>query len=311
MKRDCEAKGERNLSAIWHCKLFNQNAFHARRCHCSLLFSFVFTLVALTFPSSGRAQPAARVSWAGPPTPTSVRLAVQPTKETATVLVSTRSDLASPVARLAVTKDAFVVDVEGLIPESQYYYGIDSMTAEEVGTFRTPASKRGAFRIAVGACSWSRENGAVFANIAALKPQPLVFIHAGDLFYGDIAENDMQRYDTAFHRIHAAEQRHVFRAMPTMYIWDDHDFGPNNADGSSLSKPAALAAFRKYVPATVAVEKSQLPTQSVTSAGVFQSYEIQGVLFIVTGNCLHSNYTRLFVNLDDHCEASKPFQRIV
>ena len=51
--------------------------------------------------------------------------------------------------------------------------------------------------------------------------------------------------------------------------------GANNADGSSASRGAALAAFRKFVPAKLA---SDSPAE-----GVYQSYEIQGVLFIVAG----------------------------
>jgi len=103
--------------------------------------------------------------------------------------------------------------------------------------------------------------------------------YSGDLHYADIAENSLPLFQQAYARIHAAQHKELFRTMPVMYVWDDHDFGANNAGGSSPSKPAATAAFVKYVPANLAAEEGQ-----ELATGVYQSYEIQGVLFIVTGD---------------------------
>ena len=239
---------------------------------CSLL-----VLLAMAGGVGGALAPT--VSWAGIPTTTGVRLAVQPADESASLVVSARRDLSAPVATLRVTRDKFVVDVQGLAPETQYYYGLAADYAAAGGAraaeFRTPsASPRAPFRVAVGACGWSSGNGAVFANIAELEPRPLVFIHAGDLHYQDIGEDSLPRFEAAFQGVHAGEAAQLFRTVPLMYTWDDHDFGDNNAMGSSPSRSAALAAFRKYVPATLAGEAGE---------GVYQSYEVQGVLFIVTG----------------------------
>ena len=104
-------------------------------------------------------------------------------------------------------------------------------------------------------------------------PELQAFIHAGDLHYADIGENSTARFEQAFQRVHGAEQRSLFRSMPVMYVWDDHDFGPNNADSTSPSRPAATKTFRKFVPAAFAEGTD----------GVYQSYEIQGVLFVLTG----------------------------
>jgi len=40
----------------------------------------------------------------------------------------------------------------------------------------------------------------------------------------------------------------LLRATPHVAIWDDHDFGPDNADGSFVGKANALVAFRRYWP---------------------------------------------------------------
>ena len=72
------------------------------------------------------------VVWAGAPTPTAVRLAVRPRAASATLVVSTRRDLAAPLATHRVTRDEFIVDVEGLTPETQYYYGLEADPAAAV-----------------------------------------------------------------------------------------------------------------------------------------------------------------------------------
>ena len=36
--------------------------------------------------------------------------------------------------------------------------------------------------------------------------------------------------------------------MPIIYIYDDHDFGPNDADGNTKSRNAASIAYHQYVP---------------------------------------------------------------
>lgn len=33
-----------------------------------------------------------------------------------------------------------------------------------------------------------------------------------------------------------------------MYIFDDHDYGPNDADGNSKSREAAMRTYLKYFP---------------------------------------------------------------
>ena len=222
------------------------------------------------------------LSWAGALTPTSARLAVRPPGSVGTVLVAERSDLAAPVARLAVTRDTFLADISGLRPDTTYFYGLEGVRVPP-GEFKTPSvSPRAPLRVALGSCSWTQGNGGVFESIAALEPRPLAFVHAGDLHYADIAENRLPLFEEAFHQVHLHEQKELFRTMPIMYTWDDHDYGSNNADGSSASKPAAMAAFRKFVPALLACEQGPFAVDCVRDGGIFQAYEIQGVLFILT-----------------------------
>lgn len=66
----------------------------------------------------------------------------------------------------------------------------------------------------------------------------------GDNHYGDTTNPDLLRDHLFMHRkVSGFEQ--LIRQIPTYAIWDDHDFGPNNSDGTSPGKAESLAVFRQ------------------------------------------------------------------
>ena len=40
----------------------------------------------------------------------------------------------------------------------------------------------------------------------------------------------------------------LYREVPIAYVWDDHDFGSNDSDSGSPSRPAAWQTYRQFVP---------------------------------------------------------------
>jgi len=42
----------------------------------------------------------------------------------------------------------------------------------------------------------------------------------------------------------------MFRKVPTVYMWDDHDYGPNNADGTFIGKEVARCVGRRVLACT-------------------------------------------------------------
>ncbi len=55
----------------------------------------------------------------------------------------------------------------------------------------------------------------------------------GDMHYQDIALNDENIFKDAYRRIHSeSNQVALYRSTSLAYIWDDHDFGPNDSDGT-------------------------------------------------------------------------------
>jgi phosphodiesterase/alkaline phosphatase D-like protein len=43
-------------------------------------------------------------------------------------------------------------------------------------------------------------------------------------------------------------QAALYRSVPIAYVWDDHDYGRNDADSTAPSRPAAMQAYRDFVP---------------------------------------------------------------
>jgi phosphodiesterase/alkaline phosphatase D-like protein len=95
-----------------------------------------------------------------------------------------------------------------------------------------------------------------------------LFINTGDLHYEDIAVNDLAKFDIGKHvcvphseltvakfcRFNAgfdmvfdhANPKNFYRSVAMDYVYDDHDFGPNNADGESPSRVRVYNTCLKY-----------------------------------------------------------------
>lgn len=151
-----------------------------------------------------------------------------------------------------------------------------SGTGDVAGRFTTPpaAGTRFNFTFALGSCADNDSNSDIFAFMAR-NQDPLFFVHMGDLHYGNLEVNDEREFAKLYDRTLLHNQSRLYNNLPVVYMWDDHDFGPNNADKSSPSRPAALATYRRFTP------HYALPGIEADSA-VFHSFAIGRVLFLVT-----------------------------
>lgn len=201
--------------------------------------------------------------WAGAATDHSLQPVICLTATATSVRVgfSLSADLSSPIWSDPVAPDTdFFVrvgDVTGLDADTHYYYaaeidGVLDTTNVAIGrTFPTEAS---VVRIAFGGC-WDgndHSNGVtvdhpVGAAVAAQDPNLMIF--NGDFGYQNIAVNDPALFRAQFAKMHAiANIRAMVRGTTFNLNWDDHDYGPDNSDGTSPSKTSAASAFRQAVP---------------------------------------------------------------
>lgn len=136
----------------------------------------------------------------------------------------------------------------GLAAATRYRYRVETLAGQRLdGRFRTWATGPFSFYVAFASCASTASNHVVFDAIRNLVPD--LFVHMGDFHYLNIGRNDADAFRQAYDRVLASpRQAALYRATPISYIFDDHDFGANDADGTSASRPAATAAYRERVP---------------------------------------------------------------
>ena len=122
-------------------------------------------------------------------------------------------------------------------------------------------SPTGKVRIAFGSCSKLSQfpTGPIYRAIAEERPDMAIFV--GDNSYFMVGDGTDKHFNTTgpfgdwstiegmIHR-HLVTRDHpdlepMLRTVPNYAVWDDHDYGPNNADVVFPLKEEALLAFRR------------------------------------------------------------------
>lgn len=177
----------------------------------------------------------------------------------------------------------------GLEPGTRYHYALELdgvVQAARIGSFRTfpPQGERADFRFAFGACSsnfkWSIFMGGMSPEAFVVLPQEpdlLFFVHLGDIYY-DIDDLELSGRLDKYDRVMMRPELRPFHLMlPFAYVWDDHDFLGNNAEGGAEGNRAAarlaLEAYDLYMP-----HYEFLPGND----GIYQSFTVGRVLFVLT-----------------------------
>jgi alkaline phosphatase D len=138
----------------------------------------------------------------------------------------------------------------GLLPNTDYYYkvSIDGKSKPDwKGSFKTAPveGKSTAFRMAITSCmKIGRPQGSW--NLL-LAEQPDFHLTVGDTHYADTTDPTIQlKHHVTYRRV--KEFANVLRQVPTYAIWDDHDYGPNNSDGTAKGKEFSLAGWKQAWP---------------------------------------------------------------
>jgi hypothetical protein len=204
--------------------------------------------------------------------------------EAVRLLVSEDEGLSKIAARTdeAVVTDAandriasFVVD--GLEPDTRYWYAVEAdghVDTVRQGVFRTLPAGPATFTIAFGSCARSGSNGSVFDTIRS--HDPLMYLITGDFHYSNISENSQDPFRDAFRTaLTRPAQAALYASTSVAYVWDDHDYGGNNADATSNARPAATAVYRQVVP------HYDLPAASAQGP-VYQAFTVGRLRFLLT-----------------------------
>lgn len=222
--------------------------------------------------------------WAGAVTPTSFDVVTRLDSEVtqARLVYGQQADLSGDVVRTeprSTEPDTNGVRfrLPGLQPATTYYYAVEAegrIDLARTGRVRTLAEGPHSFTVAFASCARNGSNAQAFESIRATEPD--FWMLTGDLHYSDLAENRIVDYVRAYdEQLRQSAQQALYLSVPAVYMWDDHDYGPNDADRTTRSRPAALASYRALAPHYPFV----LPGED---AAIAQAFSVGRVRFIVT-----------------------------
>ena len=184
-----------------------------------------------------------------------------------------------PAMQRAVGDDLMGVTVDGLEPGTRYHVAVrvgGRRDERRTAQVRTPLEGAQSFRVAFASCARTASNGSVFDAIRAADP--LLYVIAGDAHYGDIARDDAGSLLEVWQRtLTAPAQQALYQQVPVAYVWDDHDYGGNDADASSPARTMAQRVYRDLVP--------HAPLERPDDIG--QSFAIGRVRFVLTDTRSH------------------------
>jgi alkaline phosphatase D len=101
--------------------------------------------------------------------------------------------------------------------------------------------------LALSSCSDETRAMMLYPEILLQKPDGLVML--GDNVYGSSTPEDPQLSDLRaayFQMARRSEFRAVVSGVPTVAVWDDHDFGKNDAGGDFVHKALAQRMFNAF-----------------------------------------------------------------
>ena len=173
----------------------------------------------------------------------------------------------------------------GLLPDTRYEYFLELNGTEiktgHVHTLKPPGTSD--FSFVAGSCALLPESTLEDAQpgvtattyLSTAKSGADFMIWLGDNLY--FRNGDWKSYDAMFARYVRMRSlpplNHLLETMPQYAIWDDHDFGYDNANSTIPSKDWALQLFKQFW-ANPAYGKPDLP-------GVFYSFQYQDAEFFL------------------------------
>lgn len=193
------------------------------------------------------------------------------------------------------------VSIAGLAPNTRYLWEVEDngvIDTSVTGQFLThpPAGSQASFTIGVGGDAGldsdfpgsgselvpdRLSNHPVFDTIRqkALAEDWLFFGHLGDLHYYNLGQtptfpdSTLANYRAGYDDVLAQpRQARLYREIAWQHVWDDHEFGPNDSDGTHVDKANAAQVYREREPHYPLGE----------SDAIYHSFTVGRVLFIAS-----------------------------
>lgn len=165
---------------------------------------------------------------------------------------TTSGQLTQEVHTTSESDNTCTIRFDKLKKETKYRYVVRVGKSKHQATFITLGSSltEKGIRIAYGYGYNHKQNEmkpgtSVFMEMASRKANLILFL--GDFPYtARGAKKEIRSGNRKIRDI--VGFRHLTSSTPTYGIYDDHDFGPNDCDGTHANADEALAAFKEYWP---------------------------------------------------------------
>ena len=230
---------------------------------------------------TSRRSDSAEWIWSGAVTASSAWIRARPATgaDRARLVIGTQPNLAGGdrhPARPANPSGVIDFELTSLDPGTTYHYGleVDGQLGSLRGSLQTFERGPHSFTFAMSACAKTGSSSRVFDTIR--RQEPLFFLHLGDLHYQNIARDDPPAYRAAFDRVLGSpRQSALYRDVPIVYVWDDHDFGGDNADRLNPGRRAVRQIYQEVVPHyPLLAGEGDVP--------IYQAFSVGRVRFLVT-----------------------------
>ena len=248
---------------------------------CARLSRLVAPLALSLLLATGALTAADKLTWviSGGVTHERARVTCQTVSSSSNVVlvVSRNADLSNPTYTSSAksTDGNRVVRFDTgsvLTADATYYYGIrvngslesqlndaDNGSNPYTGRFNTlpaPGSAK-SFKVVFGSCLEPLGGGNDSMFNTMKNENPLFWMCTGDFHYGNIGSYDPSAFrsriiDRFYYNSASTNLASLSRRAPFAYVWDDHDFGPNNSTGGGKTgnthKKAAHQVYRQLMP---------------------------------------------------------------
>ena len=145
----------------------------------------------------------------------------------------------------------------GLSPFTQYYYQIIvdgvliSTFTGKSKTSPTAGVAGGTYTVGVGSCHVTGHNPLAMSRLAGMNPS--FNMHIGDWHYYDIGTNNLPQARRGIYQQAKIQHAKTFlNSAPMVYMYDDHDSGPNN-------NHMGFSGFADFMANSIAAYKQLLP----------------------------------------------------
>lgn len=201
---------------------------------------------------------------------TGARLAASTSASMASPTYSDPQDSVNKIARFEIT---------GLSAATKYYIRAETESGlrdDVTGEITTAADGAHSFSFWTASCANSNSTHDIFNAIReALAPD--FGIHTGDFQYENETSTDVAVHRQNWLDVFASpSQAALYREVPMLVIWDDHDYGPDAADSTAPGRDAACEAFRSIFPSP------DLFIETDPTDAVYYKFERGRAVFLVT-----------------------------